>query len=122
VTYNNTVKDKYYDLTKGTFIKEGRIITHDPNKIMLGKRRGYINLGAGKGMIVAEKEDMKIAVEVKSFLGSSDLDDALGQFLIHWKALKTKEFDKISYLAVLCGFTKDFLMTFSLLKLQKILM
>jgi XisH protein len=96
-------KDKYHELVKTSLENDGWTITHDPYKIMLGKRRGYIDLGAEKGMIAAEKENEKIAIEVKSFLGSSDLDDfedALGQFLIYWKALKTKDPERILYLAV----------------------
>ncbi|MDZ7897732.1 MAG: element excision factor XisH family protein [Arcicella sp.] len=104
-------KDKYHDLVKETLISDGWTITHDPYKIMLGKRRGYIDLGAEKGMIAAEKEAEKIAVEIKSFLGSSDLDDfedALGQFLIYWKALKMKDPERILYLAVPSGFYERF--------------
>ena len=104
-------KDKYHDLVKESLINDGWNITHDPFKIKIGKRRGYIDLGAEKGIIAAEKETEKIAVEVKSFLGSSDLDDfedALGQFLIYWKALKMKESDRILYLAVPSGFYERF--------------
>ena len=104
-------KDKYHDLVKDTLINDGWTITHDPYKIRLGKRRGYIDLGAEKGIIAAEKESIKIAVEIKSFLGSSDLDDfedALGQFLIYWKALKTKDPERILYLAVPSGFYERF--------------
>ncbi len=96
-------KDKYHELVKTSLENDGWTITHDPYKIMLGKRRGYIDLGAEKGMIAAEKENERIAIEVKSFLGSSDLDDfedALGQFLIYWKALKIKDPQRVLYLAV----------------------
>jgi hypothetical protein len=101
-------KDKYHDLVKESLINDGWNITHDPFKIMLGKRRGYIDLGAEKGIIAAEKETEKIAVEVKSFLGSDDFEDALGQFLIYWKALKMKEPERILYLAVPAGFYERF--------------
>jgi hypothetical protein len=39
--------------------KEGWHITHDPYKILLGKRRGYIDLGAEKAIIAAEKDNEK---------------------------------------------------------------
>lgn len=100
-------KDKYHDLVRTSLENDGWKITHDPFKIKIGKRRGYIDLGAEKGIIAAEKETEKIAVEIKSFLGSSDLDDfedALGQFLIYWKVLKMKEPERILYLAVPSGF------------------
>jgi XisH protein len=97
------VKDKYHDLVRLALENDGWLITHDPYKIKLGKRRGYIDLGAEKQMIAAEKGEDKIAVEIKSFSSPSDLDsfeNALGQFLIYWRALKFKEPDRILYLGV----------------------
>ncbi len=97
------VKDKYHDLVRLALENDGWVITHDPYKIKLGKRRGYIDLGAEKQMIAAEKGGDKIAVEIKSFSSPSDLDsfeNALGQFLIYWRALKFKEPDRILYLGV----------------------
>lgn len=76
---------------------------------MIGRRRGYIDLGAE--LIAAEKQTDKIAVEIKSFLGSSDLyqfEDALGQFLIYLTALKKKEPDRVLYLAVPENFYQNF--------------
>lgn len=76
---------------------------------MIGRRRGYIDLGAE--LIAAEKETQKIAVEIKSFLGSSDLyqfEDALGQFLIYLTALKKKEPDRLLFLAVPENFYQNF--------------
>jgi XisH protein len=104
-------KDKYHDLVKQALVNDGWTITHDPYKIMLGKRRGYVDLGAEKTLIAAEKDLEKIAVEIKSFLAASDLDafeDALGQFLIYWRALKQKEPNRILYLAVPLNFYERF--------------
>ena len=70
---------------------------------MVGRRRGFIDLGAEKAIIAAEREQEKIAVEIKSFLGGSDLDhfeDALGQFLVYLVALEDKEPDRVLYLAL----------------------
>jgi hypothetical protein len=78
---------------------------------MLGRRRGYIDLGAEKEVIAAEKQGEKIAVEIKSFVGHSDLDDfedALGQFMLYWRALRQKEPDRVLFLAVPEGFYKRF--------------
>jgi XisH protein len=96
-------KDKYHDLVRAALEKDGWTITHDPYKIKLGKRRGYIDLAAEKAMIAAEKDNVKIAVEIKSFSTPSDLDafeNALGQFLIYWRALRIKEPERILYLGV----------------------
>ena len=67
-------KDKYHDLVRSALEKDGWTITHDPFKIKLGKRRGYIDLAAEKAIIAAEKDNEKIAVEIKSFSTPSDLD------------------------------------------------
>jgi XisH protein len=96
-------KDKYHDLVRNALENEGWTITHDPYKILLGKRRGYIDLGAEKVIIAAEKDNEKIAVEIKSFSTPSDLDafeNALGQFLIYWRALRIKEPERMLYLGV----------------------
>ena len=102
-------KDKYHREVREALEKEGWRITHDPYKILIGRRKGYIDLGAE--IIGAEKEDIKIAVEIKSFIGVSDLDqfeDALGQFLLYWRALKFKEPDRVLFLAVPESFYKRF--------------
>ena len=77
---------------------------------MLGKRRGFIDLGAERDMLAAEKGKEKIAVEIKSFLGFSDVDqfeDALGQYLLYKPALKDKEPDRTLYLAMPNSFYKS---------------
>jgi hypothetical protein len=105
------VKDKYHDLVRQALEKENWEITHDPYKIKLGKRRGYIDLGAEKMVIAAEKKGEKIAVEIKTFSDPSDLhafENALGQFLIYWRALQIKEPDRILYLGVPLSFYTRF--------------
>jgi hypothetical protein len=104
-------KDKYHNLVRLLLENNGWHITHDPYKIMLGKRRGYIDLGAEKILIAAEKDQQKIAVEIKSFTEPSDLDafeDALGQFLIYWRALKTNDPERMLFLAVPASFYSRF--------------
>lgn len=100
-------RDKYHDIVRLALEKDGWLITHDPYKIMLGKRRGYIDLGAEKVLIAAEKESEKIAIEIKTFNTNSDLDafeNALGQFLLYWRALSIIEPDRILYLGMPKGF------------------
>ena len=76
-----------------------------------------IDLGAEQ-VISAERQGVKIAIEVKSFLtrGSaiSEFHRALGQFINYRMALRTFEPDRILYLAVPTlsfntFFQKDFL-------------
>ncbi len=104
-------KDKYHEQVKAALLNDGWTITHDPYKIMIGRRRGYIDLGAEREIIAAEREDEKIAVEIKSFIGVSDLDqfeDAIGQFLVYLFALKKIEVERILYLAMPREFYENF--------------
>lgn len=102
-------KDRFHDHVRTALENDGWMITHDPYKILIGRRKGYIDLGAE--LIGAEKELEKIAVEIKSFLGLSDLDqfeDALGQFLIYLFALTKREPERVLFLAVPSLFYESF--------------
>ncbi|MDB9482360.1 element excision factor XisH family protein, partial [Dolichospermum circinale CS-537/05] len=62
----------------------------------------YVDLGAEK-MLAAQKDNEKIAVEIKSFLGDSTISDfhqALGQLLNYRLILRRQEPERILYLAV----------------------
>lgn len=62
----------------------------------------YVDLGAQR-FLGAEKGDQKIAVEVKTFGGSSmmlALEQALGQFTLYDDVLKQVEPERTLYLAV----------------------
>ena len=75
---------------------------HDPYRVTIGRRRGYIDLGA-EMPLAAEKEGRRIAVEVKSFLGPSELDDlerALGQYGIYRVVLEKRNPQRLLYLAL----------------------
>ena len=67
-------KDIYHDTVKNALIKDGWTITDDPLVISIGKKDLFIDLGAEK-LIAAEKDSKKIAVEIKSFIGSSQVND-----------------------------------------------
>jgi len=74
-------KDKYHQLVKTALIAEGWEITDDPLYIETFKRNIQIDLGAQR-LIGAQRENQKIAVEVKSFLNVSQISafyQALGQ-------------------------------------------
>ena len=95
-------KDIFHDTVKNALQKEGWIITHDPLLLRVGGVEMAIDLGAEK-LIAAERDGQKIAVEVKSFAGTSLISDfhtALGQFLNCRQALEKQEPDRILYLAV----------------------
>ncbi len=95
-------KDLFHDAVKTALQKEQWNITADPLRIRIEKVNFEIDLGADK-MLAAEREERKIAVEIKSFLSNSTLMDfhaALGQFLNYRLALPMTEPERILYLAV----------------------
>ncbi len=95
-------KDLYHDAVKNALAKDGWTITHDPLTLRWGKKDLFVDLGAEK-LLAAEKGEAKIAVEVKSFLGRSevaDLEQALGQFALYRRILEIKEPGRKLYLAI----------------------
>ena len=95
-------KDIYHDAVKYALIKDGWKITDDPLILSIGKKDLFIDLGAEK-LIAAEKDQQKIAVEIKSFLGNSqvnDLENALGQYILYYEVLLAKQDERVLYLAI----------------------
>lgn len=95
-------KDIYHDTVKNALVKDGWTITDDPLKLTIGSRSLYVDLGAEK-LIAAQKDNQKIAVEIKSFLSPSpinDLENALGQYVLYQNILKSTDVERILYLAV----------------------
>src|SRR5438874_2306480 len=50
---------------------DGWTVTHDPLHLSYGARDMYVDLGAERNLVAAEKGTRRIAVEVQSFLGPS---------------------------------------------------
>ncbi len=95
-------KDIYHDTVRNALIKDGWTITHDPLRLQVGFRRMFVDLGAEK-LLAAEKGDRKIAVEIKSFVSRSEIDDlkdALGQFVLYEDVLAEKEPERMLFLAI----------------------
>ncbi len=116
-------KDKYHNFLREALEKEGWTITHDSYFLMLGKRRGFIDIGAERDILAAEKGTEKIAVEIKSFLGFSDVDqfeDALGQYLLYKPALTEKEPDRTLFLAMPISFYESLFNDAYFIKVAKI--
>ncbi len=70
--------------------------------LQIGKKRLSADLGAER-LISAEKGIQKIVVEVKSFVGQSDVKDleqALGQYVLYRQILNEMGIERILYLAV----------------------
>lgn len=95
-------KDIYHDCVRRALEKDAWKVTHDPLYLKWGRKEMYIDLGAEK-LLSAEREGRKIAVEVKSFVGPSELQDlkeALGQYLLYHDVLARVEPERTLYLAV----------------------
>ncbi|NEQ70593.1 MAG: fatty-acid synthase [Symploca sp. SIO2D2] len=95
-------KDVYHDTVKTALEKDGWTITDKLFRLTVGSRSVYIDLGAEK-LIVAEKADRKIAIEIKSFLSPSpvnDLEGALGQYILYRDALQRSQPERTLYLAI----------------------
>ncbi len=95
-------KDLYHEVVKAALIKDGWQITDDPLVLRLGLRSVYIDMGAER-LIAAQRASEKIAVEIKSFLNPSpinDLENAWGQFFLYARILQRKEPDRLLYLAI----------------------
>lgn len=65
-------KDIFHDAVRIGLEKDGWVITDDPLRIEVGDVEMYIDLGAEQ-VLAAEREGEKIAVEIKSFIGTSNI-------------------------------------------------
>jgi XisH protein len=95
-------KDIYHDSVRHALEKENWKISSDPLSFKVGEVSFRIDLAAEK-MILAERENVKIAVEIKSFIEQSPLHafhEAMGQYDNYLFALEEYEPDRILYLAV----------------------
>jgi hypothetical protein len=96
-------KDQFHEAVKHALEKDGWLITHDPFTIQISEAvKLKIDLGA-ESTIAAQRDQEKIAIEIKSFITDSDISEfhgALGQYLNYIQALEDKEPDRILYLAV----------------------
>jgi XisH protein len=95
-------KDKFHNIVKNALIKEGWMVTADPMSFKVGEVNFQIDLAADR-ILTAEKENVKIAVEVKSFTQQSPLHafhEAIGQYDNYLLALEDYDPDRILYLAI----------------------
>ena len=112
-------KDIYHDTVKRALIKDGWKITAENLHLPWGGRDTYVDIAAEK-IFIAEKEGRKIAVEVKSFIGKSDvseLEKAVGQFIIYRLAMRKKEPLRELFLAVESGIYENFFINADVLEL-----
>ena len=96
------VKERFHGVVRTALEKDNWNITADPYEINIDDVDFEIDLAAER-LLAAERGNQKIAIEVKSFIGSSNVSDfhtTLGQFLNYRDALAKVEPDRQLYLAV----------------------
>jgi hypothetical protein len=95
-------RDRFHNVVRKALEKEGWVITDDPYEISVDNVDFEIDLAAEE-LLAAEQDGRQIAVEIKSFIGSSSISEfhtALGQFLNYRDALAIIDPDRQIYLAV----------------------
>ncbi|MDZ7898015.1 MAG: XisH family protein [Arcicella sp.] len=95
-------KDLYHEVVRHALEKDGWIITHDPLDLTVGEVELFADLGAER-VIGAEKDNQKIAVEIKSFVGQSPVSEfhkAIGQYENYRLSLEEKNSDRTLLLAI----------------------
>jgi len=96
-------KDFYHETVKNALLKDGWQITHDPLRLSWGGKDMYIDLAANYSLLAADRARQHLAVEIKSFLGHSlmnDLEKAVGQYVIYRAVLAERDPQRQLYLAV----------------------
>lgn len=95
-------RDRIHDAVRNGLIKHGWTITDDPYVLRYGDEDLFVDLAAER-LLAAERAGQKIAVEIKSFIGHSpvnDLENALGQYTLYLSVLEEIEPDRKLYLAM----------------------
>lgn len=86
-------RDSVHQCVPRALVKDGWTITHDPLVLPFGVHKVYIDLGAER-VIAAERGSERIAVEIKTFGGRSEIADlelAIGQHLLYRTVLSRRE-------------------------------
>lgn len=95
-------RDRFHDHVKSALLRDGWTITHDPLRLVSGRRNLFVDLGAER-LLGAEKGTMRVAIEVKTFGGMSDVDaieHAVGQHAIYRNLLRKQHPGRSLYTTV----------------------
>ncbi len=98
-----SAKDLIHNAVRTALENEGWTITADPLTLKYQDKQVFVDLGAERWLIAAERSQEKIAVEVKSFLKPSilqDLEGAFGQYLIYLSFLNRLEPQRKLHIAI----------------------
>lgn len=111
-------RDIFHQAVREALEAEGWVITHDPLILKLGGLRLEIDLAAEQ-VLAAERGTEHIAVEVKSFLSKSKLNDfyeAKGQYDVYRIGLREEKTPRKLYLAVDADIFQSFFQKFLISK------
>ena len=95
-------RDLFHENVREALLKEGWNITHDPLRVPIDGSYMEVDIAA-EILFAAERGEEKIAVEVKSFLGKSFMNnfhEAMGQYLDYRSALEDFDSQRIVFLAL----------------------
>jgi hypothetical protein len=95
-------RDIYHATVKEALLKDGWNVTDNPFKLRMGSRDLFVDLAINK-LIIANKDNQAVLVEIKSFTNLSpvaDLEQALGQYIIYRNILEKQEISAKLYMAI----------------------
>ncbi|HEX4946084.1 MAG TPA: XisH family protein [Blastocatellia bacterium] len=95
-------RDRHHDSLKNALTNDGWTVTDDPLSLKVGQTNLFVDLGAEK-LLLAEKKDRKIGVELKTFGGASEvreLELSFGQYFVYQAVLEKNQPERVLYLAV----------------------
>lgn len=96
-------KNIYHDAVVDALKADGWTITADPLTLIVGDRNLFVDLGVERGELTAERGMERIAVEIQTFPSVSvvtDLQDAIGQYVLYRAVLSRQQPDRPVFLAV----------------------
>ena len=116
-------RDLIHNMVKNAITNDNWLITHDPYPLKIGGFDMQVDLAA-ESIVAAERDNEKIAIEIKTFAGVSKVYEfhlAVGQFIDYRVGLRVNDPDRTLYVAVTEDIYDDvFLMPFPQLVIAEI--
>ncbi|SEP85980.1 element excision factor XisH family protein [Neolewinella agarilytica] len=107
-------KDTYHNQFRRALEKDGWKVTHDPFYLRIDSKGVYIDLAAEKSEGEVTNTPLKIAAEIKNFISLNDmseLEKALGQYMMYEAALDISTETRELFLAIPDFFYEEITLT-----------